>query len=250
MNFVSLFSGVGGFDLGLEAAGLTCVAQVEWDKDCQQVLAHHWPHVPRWGDITDVHGADLPPADVVAFGSPCQDLSVAGNRTGFVDGGRSNLFHQAIRIVKEMRHATADQYPTFVVWENVVGALSSNDGRDFAAVLDAMADCGALDICWRVLNAQHFGVPQRRRRIFVVADLAGERAGQILAEPPSVRRDTDKGQDQRQSAADESGSGTDDDCVTFDLSIIGSSSVAATLNSGGNRGGFRTEPGEHLVIIP
>jgi DNA (cytosine-5)-methyltransferase 1 len=184
VRFVSLFSGVGGFDLGLEAAGWECVAQVEWDQHCQAVLARHWPDVPKWHDVSDVAGADLPAADAVVFGSPCQDLSVAGKRAGF-DGERSVLFYEAIRIIKEMQDV--GRGPAWVVWENVVGALSSSQGRDFAAVLNALADIGALDIAWRVLDARFFGVPQRRRRVFVVADLAGHRAGAIHAESPGVR---------------------------------------------------------------
>ena len=185
LTFVSLFSGVGGFDMGLEAAGWRCVAQVEWDKHCQGVLAHHWPDVPRWSDVSDVNGADIPPADVVAFGSPCQDLSVAGKRAGF-DGKRSVLFYEATRIIREMREASNGRYPTWVVWENVAGALSSSGGRDFAAVLDELADLGAVDIAWRVLDARWFGVPQRRRRVFVVGDFAGQRASTIHTEPEGV----------------------------------------------------------------
>lgn len=181
ITFVSLFSGVGGFDLGLEAAGWECVAQVEWDKDCQQVLARHWPDVPRWGDVATVSGAELPAADVVAFGSPCQDLSVAGKRAG-LDGNRSGLFFEAIRIIREMRDATAGTQPRFVIWENVAGALSSSGGWDFATVIDSLAELGAVDISWRILDARWFGVPQRRRRVFVVADFAGQCAGAIHAE--------------------------------------------------------------------
>jgi DNA (cytosine-5)-methyltransferase 1 len=184
-TFVSLFSGVGGFDLGLEAAGWECVAQVEWDKSCQSVLARHWPDVPRWGDVATVSGADLPPADVVVFGSPCQDLSVAGKRAG-LDGARSGLFFEAIRIIKEMRNATNGASPRFAIWENVAGALSSSGGWDFAAVLDSLGELGAMDIAWRVLDARFFGVPQRRRRVFVVADFAGECAGAIHAERAGV----------------------------------------------------------------
>jgi DNA (cytosine-5)-methyltransferase 1 len=190
-TFVSLFSGVGGFDLGLERAGWRCVAQVEWDPQCQAVLARHWPDVPRWSDVADVSGGDLPPADVVAFGSPCQDLSVAGKRAGFTDGSRSNLFFEAIRIIKEMRDATGSIQPRFVIWENVVGALNSNQGDDFAAVIDALAEVGAVDIGWRVLDARWFGVPQRRRRVFVVADLAGRCAGAVSTEPEGVRWHSD-----------------------------------------------------------
>lgn len=167
-TFGSLFAGVGGFDLGLERAGWQCGFQVEWDTNCQAVLARHWPDVPRWGDVSDVDGATLPPVDLITFGSPCQDLSVAGKRAG-LDGARSGLFFEAIRIIKEMRSATNNEFPRWAIWENVVGALSSNGGADFGAVLDAMADAGALVIEWAVLDARWLGVPQRRRRVFVVA---------------------------------------------------------------------------------
>jgi DNA (cytosine-5)-methyltransferase 1 len=168
LTFGSLFAGVGGFDLGMEAAGWSCAWQVEWDAKCQQVLARHWPDVPRWGDVCDLNGAQLPPVDCVTFGSPCQDLSVAGKRAG-LDGERSGLFFEAIRIIEEMRDATDHAFPRWAVWENVAGALSSNRGADFGAVLDTLADAGALVIEWAVLDARWFGVPQRRRRVFVVA---------------------------------------------------------------------------------
>lgn len=175
MKFGSLFAGVGGFDLGFEAAGMECCFQVEWDKHCQQVLAYHWPDVPRWSDVSDVKGADLPPVDVITFGSPCQDLSVAGKRAG-LDGGRSNLFFEATRIIREMRDATDGVFPRVAVWENVPGAFSSNDGHDFGSVLDGLVESGALGIEWAVLDARWFGVPQRRRRIFVVAEFDPARA--------------------------------------------------------------------------
>lgn len=175
MKFGSLFAGVGGFDLGFEAAGMECCFQVEWDKYCQQVLAYHWPDVPRWSDVSDVNGADLPPVDVITFGSPCQDLSVAGKRAG-LDGGRSNLFFEATRIIREMRDATDGVFPRVAVWENVPGAFSSNGGHDFGSVLDGLAESGALGVEWAVLDARWFGVPQRRRRIFVVAEFDPARA--------------------------------------------------------------------------
>ena len=189
LTFGSLFAGVGGFDIGMEAAGWGCAWQVEWDQQCQQVLARHWPDVPRWGDVRDVIGSELPRVDLITFGSPCQDLSVAGKRAG-LDGSRSGLFFEAIRIIQEMRDDTNGWYPRFAVWENVVGALSSNHGHDFATALDSLAEIGALDIAWRVLDARWFGVPQRRRRIFVVADFGGELARALLAEPASLRRDS------------------------------------------------------------
>jgi DNA (cytosine-5)-methyltransferase 1 len=167
-TFGSLFAGVGGFDLGFEAAGYDCKFQVEWDKHCQQVLGYHWPDVPRWGDVSEVNGADLPPADVITYGFPCQDLSVAGKRAG-LDGDRSNLFFEAIRIITEMREATNGLAPTFAVAENVVGLLNADGGSAMARCLDALAEAGAVAIEWCVLDAQWFGVPQRRRRVFLTA---------------------------------------------------------------------------------
>ncbi len=167
-TYGSLFSGVGGFDLGFDQAEYDCVFQVEWDKNCQQILAKHWPEVPKWLDVQEVNGAEIPPCDVLTFGSPCQDLSVAGKRAG-LDGDRSSMFYEATRIIKEMRDATESVYPRIVVWENVPGAITSNNGADFGQVLDTLADIGAVDIQWSILDAQYFGVPQRRRRIFVLA---------------------------------------------------------------------------------
>ena len=169
LQYGSLFAGVGGFDMGMEQAGYEPVFQVEWDKNCQKILHHHWPTVPKWGDVCDVNGADLPPCDVLIFGSPCQDLSVAGKRAGLQDGDRSSMFFEAVRIIKEMRNATNSIYPRATIWENVPGALSSNKGADFGVVLSSLADIGAITQEYAVLDAQYFGVPQRRRRIFLVS---------------------------------------------------------------------------------
>ena len=189
LTFGSLFAGVGGFDVGFEQAGWTSRWQVEWDKHCQQVLARHWPNTTRFDDVSTVNGTELEPVDVVSFGSPCQDLSVAGRRAG-LDGARSGLFHEAIRIIQEMRHATAGIRPRFAIWENVPGAFSSNKGDDFRAVIGAFADLGAVEVAWRVLDSRFFGVAQRRRRVFVVADFGGECAGSLLFEPAGVCRDS------------------------------------------------------------
>ena len=169
LTYGSLFAGVGGFDMGMEQAKYEPVFQVEWDKNCQKILHHHWPTVPKWGDVCDVNGADLPPCDVLIFGSPCQDLSVAGKRAGLQDGDRSSMFFEAVRIIKEMRDATNSIYPRATIWENVPGALSSNKGADFGVVLSSLADIGAITQEYAVLDAQYFGVPQRRRRIFLVS---------------------------------------------------------------------------------
>jgi len=184
ITFGSLFSGAGGFDIGLERAGMQCKFQVEWDSYCQQVLQYHWSDVPKWTDVQEVNGADLPPVDVIAWGSPCQDLSNQGNRAG-LDGNKSSMFFEGIRIIKEMREATNETYPTVSIWENVAGAITSNNGDDFQTVLWEMAQAGCHHIEWRVLDAQWFGIPQRRRRIFVIAiwDSAITNAGgqQILS---------------------------------------------------------------------
>ena len=169
LTFGSLFAGVGGIDIGMEKASWDCRFQVEWDKNCQQVLGYHWPDVPKWWDVSDVNGADLPPVDLITFGSPCQDLSVAGKRAGLQDGKRSSLFYEATRIIKEMREATNGQYPTWAIWENVAGAFSSSGGDDFEAVIREMADIGSHHIEWHCVDAQFFGVPQRRRRVFLIA---------------------------------------------------------------------------------
>jgi DNA (cytosine-5)-methyltransferase 1 len=165
MKVLSLFSGVGGFDLGLEAAGMETVFQCEWDKHATNILEKHWPHSTLTGKHILQHA---PVIDVVAWGSPCQDLSVAGKRTG-LEGQRSGLFHEGMRIIKELRKETNNEYPRISIWENVAGALSSNRGDDFGIILNEMAEAGALVIEWAVLDAQYFGVAQRRKRIYVIA---------------------------------------------------------------------------------
>ena len=172
MKVLSLFSGVGGFDMGLENAGMETVFQCEWDKHCRTILDHHWPTVPKWDDVSTLTGeyilAHAPVIDVVAWGSPCQDLSVAGKRAG-LEGGRSGLFYEGMRIINELRKASNGKYPRISIWENVYGAINSNKGEDFEAILQELVEAGSLLCEWRVLDAQYFGVPQRRRRVFVVA---------------------------------------------------------------------------------
>ena len=207
-TFGSLFAGVGGFDIGFEAAGWKCEFQVEWDKHCQQTLQHHWPDVPKWWDVSDVKGTELPPVDLITFGSPCQDLSVAGNRAGLqLEGGRSNLFYEATRIIKEMRDGTGNNFPRWAIWENVPGAFSSNKGADFGSVLDEMANIGAVAVEWNCLDAQFFGVPQRRRRVFVIAcfdPAIANRGGQkILPVSEGRRRNTSTRKPKGQSVTGE-----------------------------------------------
>ena len=203
MTLGSLFAGVGGFDLGFERAGFRTVWQCEVDEQAQGVLRRWFPHASLHGDVCAVGAHNLTPVDVVTFGSPCQDVSLSGKRAGLA-GARSGLFFEAVRIIKELREAYGK--PDFAIWENVPGAFTSNGGRDFGAVLQALADIGAMDICWRVLDSQFFGVPQRRRRCFLAADFGGHRAEQILFEPQGSGRHSAKGQKARSRTAASIGS--------------------------------------------
>lgn len=197
------------------------------------------------GDITKMSGYTIPPVDVVTFGSPCQDLSIAGKRAGMA-GERSGLFSEAVRIIREMRYATFGAYPKYAVWENVPGAFSSNKGEDFHAVLQSL--CRVIDpdatiprptdarggikwpragailadhysLAWRTMDAQHWGVPQRRLRISLVLDLTGGRAGEILFEPESLRGHFAPGITPGQGAAGavENGAGTADRAFTLKI---------------------------------
>lgn len=218
----SLFDGSGGFPLAATKVGIEPVWASEIEPFPILVTTTRLPQMQHLGNICNIDGTQLEPVDVVTFGSPCQDLSVAGKRAGLA-GERSGLFHQAVRVIKEMRKASSGRYPRFAVWENVPGAFSSNKGNDFHQVLRELISvtdeqaaanlprvqkwqkAGAVvadqwSIAWRVLDAQFFGLPQRRKRIFLIADFASERAGHILFEPPSLRRNTQAGCDQGQAA--------------------------------------------------
>jgi DNA (cytosine-5)-methyltransferase 1 len=190
VRFISLFAGVGGFDLGFERAGMRCVAQVESDPNCRSVLARHWPDVIRRDDVRTSGNHNLPDAHVICGGFPCQDLSVAGKRLGLA-GDRSGLFYEMTRICNELR-------PAYIVWENVLGLLTSDDGRDFARVLMELERIGYSG-AWTTLDAQFFGVAQRRRRVFGVfarQDIGAGRCAEILSFTqrmpwnPSPRRET------------------------------------------------------------
>lgn len=207
----SLFDGSGGFPLAGILAGVEPVWASEIEPFAIRVTTKRLPKMRHYGDVSDISGADLEPVDIITFGSPCQDLSIAGKRSG-LDGSRSGLFFEAVRIVKEMREKTNGEKPRFIVWENVPGAFSSNKGEDFKAVLEEIvrikepeapplpppekgrwpyADCCLGDgwsVAYRVLDARYWGVPQRRARIFLVADFAGGRAPEILFKSEGVSR--------------------------------------------------------------
>jgi DNA (cytosine-5)-methyltransferase 1 len=186
--------------MGADNAGLVTKWQCEIDNKPRSVLKKHWPDIKQYEDVKDVKGNEVEPVDVISFGSPCQDLSVAGKRKGLT-GERSGLFHQAIRIAKEMQDATEGQYPRFIIWENVRGALSSNEGKDFEKVIEEMASLGAVDISWRLLNTTNFGPPQRRVRVFVIADLRGNCAREILSQPTRLLWHPPKGKQKRKGTA-------------------------------------------------
>lgn len=203
----SLFDGSGGFPLGGIIAGIKPVWAAEIEPFPIRVTTKRFPDMKHYGDVSAINGGEIEPVDIITFGSPCQDMSVAGKRAG-LDGERSNLFYEAIRIVKEMRVKTNGIYPRFLVWENVPGAFTSNSGEDFRCVLESVCsvkeaavsipkperwlNAGNIvgegySVAWRVLDAQYWGVPQRRKRIYLVADFADEcAAGKILFESESL----------------------------------------------------------------
>ena len=226
----SLFDGSGGFPLGGMLAGITPLWASEIEPFAVRVTTKRLPQMKHYGDVSSLNGADLPPVDIITFGSPCQDMSIAGKRSG-LDGSRSSLFYEAVRIIKEMRCATNGKYPRFAVWENVPGAFSSNKGEDFRCVLESLCRvrdetvsvprhekwsaagnivADGFSIAWRVLDAQYWGVPQRRKRIFLVADFDSECAGKILFESEGLSGYSAEGFKawQRTTVAIESSSGT------------------------------------------
>ena len=220
MKLMSLFDGSGGFPLAASLCGIEPVYVAEVEPYPIAVTKNRFPKMKHLGDVSKVKGGEIEPVDIITFGSPCQDMSIAGKRAGLkhADMGddettRSGLFLEAIRIIKEMREATNGVYPRYAIWENVPGAFSSNRGEDFRTVLEEFirvkekdavmpdvpkagwpyADCysgNGWSLAYRVFDAQYWGVPQRRRRIYLVADFRGQRAGEILLKPEGLRRNS------------------------------------------------------------
>jgi len=181
MKYFSTFSGAGGFEIGINEKGV-CVGHSEINKYAIQVYEKHYPTHKNYGDISKIEWSRVPDFDLLVGGSPCQDLSIAGKRKGLA-GGRSGLFYHYIRALKEKQ-------PKYFIWENVRGALSSNNGWDFAEVQDEFSKAG-YSITWQVLNSKHFGVPQNRERIFVIGT-RGECAREVFFERPSTDEHSDK----------------------------------------------------------
>lgn len=245
----SLFDGSGGFPLAATLNGVQPIWSSEIEPYPIKVTSKRFPQMKHYGNINELSGKEIEPVDIITFGSPCQDMSLAGKRKGMLntcssckaeykiteedkcpqcgadlEKTRSGLFVEAIRIIKEMREATNGTHPTFIIWENVFGAYSSNKGEDFRTVLEEI--CSITDnslsipkpednkwlkagevvgdnhsIAWRTLDAQFWGVPQRRRRIYLVADFRGQRASEILFKSAGLQRDTAPGEEPRQGAA-------------------------------------------------
>ena len=247
MKLGSLFDGSGGFPLAGVINGIKPVWKSEIEAYPLRVTAARFPDVKQLGDVKKIDGAAIEAVDIITFGSPCQDLSVAGKQKGIHDGERSSLFFEAVRIAKEMREhdrATGrtgvDVRPRFLVWENVPGAFSSNGGEDFRAVLEALggiaedgvsiprpakgkwqhAGCVVGDtwsIAWRLYDAQYWGVPQRRKKIYLVADLAGERADEILFKREGLCGDPAESGEEREGTADDAQGGAGGGCAAFHL---------------------------------
>ena len=202
MTLGSLFDGSGSFPVAGILSGIKPVWKSEIEPFPIAVTNKRLPQMKHYGDISTINGAEIEPVDIITFGSPCTDLSIAGKRAG-LNAERSGLFFQAARVIKEMRVATNGKYPRFIVWENVTGVFSSQSGEDFRTVLEEVCKIkdstvsvprpakwskagfivdDGFSLAWRTLDAQYWGVPQRRKRIYLVADFDGERAGKILFE--------------------------------------------------------------------
>ena len=251
LRYAELFAGAGGLSMGLELAGWEAVAHAEIDPHARAVLREHWPDCRLDGDVSQVNGADYAGAMLLSGGSPCQDLSVAGKRSGMTEGSgtRSSLYFEQVRIWQESG-------APYLLWENVLGAFSSNDGRDFAAVLSALVGApiavpadgwesagvaaGPTGVAaWRVLDCQFFGPPQRRRRVFVLgARAGGVDPAEVLALSEGVRGDSPPRREAREGTAADAGGGAGERVPTL-------------VANGDAHSGFRDERGlvlAHLAL--
>lgn len=220
----SLFDGIGGWLLAAVKNGVKPVWSSEIEDFPMKVSHAHFPEVVQLGDVTKVDGSKVTPVDIICAGSPCQDLSISGNREG-LKGKRSGLFHEAIRVVREMRRGSNEGYPRFFVWENVPGAFSSNKGMDFRTVLEEITEAKIpmpksgrwaragmvrseqCEVTWRTLDAQYFGIPQHRERLFLVADFGGRSSSKILFECKSMPGDFETSKEEGASNSSDSVTG-------------------------------------------
>lgn len=264
MKCLSLFAGVGGFDRGLELSGHVIVGQVEINAFANKILERRWPHITRWTDVREWTSNGDEHIDMLCGGFPCQDLSVAGKRGGLA-GARSGLFSEILRIAKICK-------PTWGFFENVPGLFSSHAGRDMATVLEGLRECWPV-VGYRVLDSRYFHLAQRRERVFFVCGPTERSVEEVLFESESSGRNLETSGEARAHVAaslrsrsanpgvSPPGRGGEDDMniVTVSHALCAKKSgmrfdpneetyVAACLNSAGNTGGFRIEPGEHLAV--
>lgn len=227
LKVASFFAGIGGFDLGLEQAGMKVVFQCEINKFCHQVLTKHWPQVPLHQDITKVEPIDIPKdTQVWCGGFPCQDLSLAnqGKRKG-LEGERSGLFYKYAELIRSHK-------PRWVIIENVPGLLNSHQGKDFQILLQKLDELG-YGVSWRVFDAKYFGTPQRRRRVYIVASLGNLRSAQVLFESSPFEIAHRAGIGQRKTIAEEHGkSNAEANCFAIQHASIGRKSSAGPQAKG------------------
>ena len=261
MTLGSLFDGIAGFPLAAAQNGIKTIWASEIVGDCIDIVKKHFPEIQHLGDITKINGGEIPPVDIISFGSPCQNLSTAGNQKG-LDGEKSQLFFEAIRIIYEMRGATNGKYPKYIIWENVAGAFSSNKGQDFRRVLEeitktyipmpnsrrwatsGMVRSAAGSTAWRQLDAQYWGVPQRRKRIYLVHNFNGERAPEILFECESVLGYTAQGRTEGKNITGSTGN-------SVEATSAGTAAGFLPLNSGRANGvGYEDEKSPTLTKNP
>ena len=230
MKVASFFSGIGGFDLGLERAGMEVVFQCEINPFNQKVLSHHWPDIVLHKDIRTLSATDIPESNVWCAGFPCQDVSLANNgRREGLKGKRSGLFYNFIGLVKE-------RTPKWLILENVPGLLSSNDGQDFRTVIGKMDELG-YGVGWRVLDAKYFGTPQRRRRVFIVASYRSRDAHTVLFDNNRIAVSTNESRSAQQSIT--AGFGNSDQAAN--LYAIQNAAVGRVHTSGPQGRGYRSD---------
>ena len=294
LTLCSLFDGSGGFPLAGSLCGIEPVCAAEIEPYPIAVTTSRFPLMEHLGSVTEISGAEIEPVDIITFGSPCQDLSVAGKRAGLKheDNGddettRSGLFMEAVRIIKEMREKTNGEYPKYAIWENVPGAFSSNKGEDFRVVLEELikiveptakmppcgkngwpyADCymgTGWSLAYRTFDAQHWGVPQRRRRIYLILDLRGESAQKVLFEREGLRGYLAEGRTPREGSAGDAencAGATDREGVSFGVTTKGngdafiSAERHTALSAGGGHiyegvsGTLRANAGDNQMAI-
>lgn len=268
MTLGSLFDGSGTCPLAATMCGIKPVWASEIEPYPIRVTRKNFPEMLHLGDITQINGAEIEPVDIITFGSPCQNLSLAGKQEG-LSGSQSSLFFEAVRIIKEMREATHGKYPRYAVWENVPGAFSSNQGRDFLVVLRAFVEAaGGRDadvpeparkgrtgrlawrnagcivgegysIAWRVLDAKYWGVPQRRKRIYLVADFGGQRAGEILFKREGLRGNFAQSRAARKETAADAVGSTGGSCGT--VYALQGNGIDRSATAGCNGKGWRED---------